>query len=150
MNIEYLQTMAAASRSKTLLDVLRAYTDVIFSKTLGEIWDCIPSFRSTRTNFCSKIQAKFPEKNPDKVTVEELIDKCKPKFTKEIALHIMKIDKGSLTVTWCILAEEAYQAYLLALAVPQECREDDFLQIGVWVVHHPQFVIQELKRVHSE
>ena len=149
MNVEYLQTMAAASRNKKLLDVLKEYTDVIFLKTLGEIWDCIPSFH-TRTKYYSKVRAKFSKRDPDKVTVKELIDNCKPKFTKKIALHIMQITEGSLTVTWCILAEEAYQAYLLALAVPQECREDDFLQIGVWVAHHPQFVIQELKRVHSE
>ena len=62
----------------------------------------------------------------------------------------MRIDKGSLTLTWCIKAEETYQAYLLALNIPQELRKDDFLQVGVWVAYHPQFVIQNLKRIHSE
>ena len=149
MNVKYLETMAVASKSEKLENILKGYTDVIFSKKLGGIWNCIPSFHSTRTKYYSKVKARFPEKVPDEVTVEELIN-CKPKFARKIALHITKIDKGSLTVTWCILAEEAYQAYLLALAIHQECREDDFLQIGVWVAHHPQFVILELKKVHSE
>lgn len=150
MNVEYLQTMAVASRNEKLIDILKKYTEAILSKKLGEIWNYKPSFHSTKTKYCSKVRAKFHGEDPDGITVEELIKKCKPKFAKEIALHIMKIDKGSLTITWCILAEETYQAYLLALKIPQEFREDDFLQIGVWVVHHPQFVIQELKRVHSE
>ena len=64
--------------------------------------------------------------------------------------HAVQVDKGPLTITWCMLAEETYQAYLSALNIPKEHREDDFLQIGVWVVHHPQFVIQELKKVHSK
>ena len=149
MNIKYLETMAAASKSEKLQDVLQAYIDVIFSKTLTEIWDCIPSFHSTSTGCYSIVKAIFSKKVPDDFTVGELI-KCKPKFARKIALQITNINKGSLTVIWCTLAEETYQAYLLALAVPQECREDDFLQIGVWVVHHPQFVIQELKKVHSE
>ena len=150
MNVEYLRTMADASRNDNLKSVLKNYTDTILSKTLGEIWDSIPSLYDTKTKYYSKVRAKFQEKNPDNVTVEELTRKCKPKFIEKIALHIMQIDKGSLTITWCILVEEAYQAYLSALSIPKEHREEDFLQIGIWVVHHPQFVIQELKKVHGE
>ena len=150
MNVEYLEIMASASRSENLKGVLKNYTDVILSKTLGEIWDCMPSFHSMKTKCYSKVRAKFQEKDPNDVTVQELTKKCKPKFIEKIALHIMQIDKGSLTITWCILVEEAYQAYLSALSIPKEHREEDFLQIGIWVVHHPQFVIQELKKVHGE
>ena len=150
MKVDLLQTVADTFENERLKSTLKSYTDIVLSKTLGEVWNDVPSFHSKRSKYYSKVRAKFCGMDPDKVTVKELIDKCKPKFTKEIALHFMKIDKGSLIVTWCILAEETYQAYLLALAVPQKCREDDFLQIGVWVAHHPQFVIQELKKVHSE
>ena len=149
MNIEYLQTMAAASGKVMLRDMLKCYTKNILSKTLGEIWNFVPSLYKTRTKYYSKVRAKFNGKDPDGITVEDLI-KCKPKLAKKIALHIMRIGKGSLTITWCIAAEEAYEAYLLALNVLQEFREDDFLQIGMWVVYPPQFVIQELERVHSE
>ena len=150
MDVEYLRTMANASRNDNLKGVLKKYTDAILSKTLGEIWDCIPSLHGTKTKYYSKVRAKFKEKNPGDVTVEELTKKCKPKFIRKIALHIMQVERGSLKITWCLFAEETYQAYLLALTIPKEHREDEFLQIGIWVVHHPQFVIQELKKVHGE
>ena len=151
MNVEYLEIMASASRNDNLKGVLKNYTDVILSKTLGEIWDFIPSLQSsTKTKYYSKVRSKFQEKNPDDVTVGELTKRYKPRFIKKIALHIMQIDKGSLMITWCMLAEETYQAYLSALNIPKEHREDDSLQIGVWVVHQPQFIIQELKKAHSK
>ena len=149
MNVEYLQTMAIASGNPKLLSTLKCYKDVILSKTLGEVWNSVESFHKIKTKYYSKVRARFHGKDPDIITVNDL-KKHEPNLAKEIALRIMKIGIGSLTVTWCSLAEETYQAYLSVLAVPQECREDDFLQIGVWVAHHPQFVIQELKKVHSE
>ena len=149
MKVEYLQTIAIASGNTKLQDTLKCYTDVILSKTLGEIWNFVPSFYKVKTKYYSRVKARFDGKDPDNVKVKDL-KMYEPKFAKKIALHIMQIDRGSLKFKWCILTEETYQAYLLALSIPQEFREDDFLQIGTWVVHHPQFVIQELKKVHSE
>ena len=149
MNIEYFQTIAIASGNPKLLKILKCYADVILSKTLGEVWNSVPLFHKIKTKYYSKVRARFDGKDPDVIKVNDL-KKYEPKFAEKIAVRIMQITKGSLTVTWCILAQEAYQAYLLALAVSQNCREDDFLQIGVWVAHHPQFVIQELKKIHSE
>ena len=148
MDVEYLQTMAVASGNKRLEDMLTSYTDIVLSKTLGEIWNFIPSFHKTKTKYYSKIRARFHGTDPDNVTVEDL-KKFEPKFAKKIALHIMQIDKGSLRITWCILAEEAYRTYLFALSIPQELHRDDFLQIGPWVVFHPQFVMQKLKKIHG-
>ena len=149
MKVEYLQTIAIASGNAKLQETLKCYTDVILSKTLGEIWNFVPSFHKTKTKYYSKVRAKFHGKDPDHIKVKDL-KKYEPNFAKKIALHIMRIDKGSLLITWCIAAEETYQAYLLALNVSQEQREDDFLQIGMWVAYPPQFVIQELERVYSE
>ena len=149
MNVEYLQTIAVASGNKNLVQLLKSYSDTILSKTLGEIWNFIPSFNKTKTKYYSKVEARFHGKNPDDITVKDL-KKYQPRFAKKIALHIMQINKGSLTITWYISAEQTYQAYLLALSIPQELREDDFLQIGTWVAYPLQSVIQELKRVHGE
>ena len=149
MNVEYLQTMAIASGNTKLLTTLKCYTDIIFSKTLGERWNFVPSFHKIKTKYYSKVKAKFNGKDPDKIEVKDL-KKYVPKFAEKIALHIMEIKCGSLMITWCILAEVTYQAYLLALNTPQEFRGDDFLQIGTWVTYKPQFVIQELKRFHSK
>ena len=149
MYVEFFQTMAIASGNKKLQDALKDYNDIVLNKTLGEIWNFIPSHH-TRTKYYSKVLAKVKKQNPYEITVNELKE-YKPKLAKKIAMHIMQIDKGSLTIiTWCILAEKTYQVYLLALSIPQECREDDFLQVGMWIVYHPQLVVQKLKRVHSE
>ena len=149
MNVEYFHTMASAAGNTKLQGVLRDYTNVVLSKTLGEVWNSLPSFQKTRTKYYDKVRAKFRGENPDNIKVQDL-QNCKPKLAEKIAMHIMQIDKGSLTITWCILAEETYQAYLLALGIPQDQRNDDFLQIGIWVVFHPQSVIQELKKSYSE
>ena len=143
INVDYLQTIALASNNEKLQNIMKNYNDVVLSKTLGEIWSFIPSFHQTRTKYYSKIKAKFHGMDPDDITVKDL-KKYEPKFAKEIALHIMEIGNGSLIITWCILAEEAYQAYLLALSVPQELMKDDFLQIGTWIVFHPQLLIKKL------
>ena len=148
MNVQYLRTIAVASDNKKLQDMVKQYNDFVLSKTLGEIWNSIPSFYPTRTKYYSEVKTKFNKKNPNNVTVKDLL-KHQPRLARKIALHIMKIRGGSLTITWCILAEETYQAYLLALNIPRELRQDDFLQIGPWVAFHPQFVIQELKKVHG-
>ena len=149
MNVEYLQTMAIASGNTKLLTTLKCYTDIVFSKTLGEVWNFVPSFHKIKAKYYTKVRARFDGKDPDNIEVKDL-KKYQPKFAEKIALRIMKIKRGSLMITWCILAEAAYQAYLLVLNTPQEFREDDFLQIGTWVAYKPQFVIQELKRVHSK
>ena len=149
MKVDYLEAIAAASGIAKLKETVKCYTDVILFKRLGEIWNDVPSFYKLREKYYSKVEAKFPKRNPDDIQVKDLI-KYEPRFAKKIALKIMQIKKGSLVITWCIAAEEAYEAYLLALNIPQELREDDFLQIGMWVAYHPQSVILELERVHSK
>ena len=149
MKIDFLQTMAVASGNTKLQDTLKSYNEVILSKTLGEIWNDVPSFHKTKTNYYSKVRSKFHGENPENIKVKDL-KKYQPKFAEEIALSIMEITSGSLTITWCIAAEDTYEAYLLALNIPQELRKDDFLQIGMWVTYPPQFVIQKLKSIHGK
>ena len=149
MKVEYLQTIAIASGNTKLRETMKCYSDIILSKTLGQIWNSVPSFHKTKTKYYNKVRAKFHGKDPDDIKVKDL-KKFEPKLAKKIALHIMQIKKGSLTIIWCIAAEETYEAYLLALSIPQESREDHFLQIGWWVAYPPQFVIQELERVYGK
>ena len=148
MKVEYLQTMVCASGNKKLQATLKNYIDVVLSKTLGEIWNFIPSFHQMKVKFYSQVRVRFHGKDPDNITVEDL-KKYEPKLAEKTALHIMQIERGPLTITWSILAEETYQAYLLALNTPQQLRKDDFLQIGTWTVFHPQSVIQELRKCHG-
>ena len=149
INVKYFQTFADALGNKKLQHVLKNYTETFLSKTLGEIWNSIPSFYKSRTKYYSKVRAKFHGKDPDSITVNDL-EKYKPNLAQKIALHIMQIEKGSIMITWCILAEETYEAYLSSLSILEEFRKDDFLQIGSWITYHPQHVIQELKRACSK
>ena len=148
MNVKYLDTMAAAARNKRLQGLLKDYTNAVLSKTLGEIWNSLPAFKRTRTEYYHEVRAEFPDQIPENIKVLDL-QNFKPALAEKIAMHVMQINKGSLTITWCILAEETYQAYLLALGIPQEQRNDDFLQIGMWVIFHPQSVIKKLKKSHG-
>lgn len=148
MNVEFLQTVAIAAGSEKLQDIIKDYTDVILSKTLGEVWNSIPSFHKIKVKYFSKVKATFHAKNPDDITIKDL-KKYESKLAEKIALHIMQIKSGSITITWCVAAEEAYCAYQLALKIPQGSREDTFLQIGDWVVFHPQSVLQELRKIHG-
>ena len=126
MKVEYLQTMAIAAGNKRLQGILKDYEDIVLSKTLGEIWNFIPSFQRTRTKYYNKVKAKFHGEDPDNIKIKDL-QKFKPKFAKKIAQHIVQINTGSLTITWYILAEETYQAYLFALDIPKGLRNDDCL-----------------------
>lgn len=148
MNVEYLKTMAIAAGSKKLQDMIRDYTDVVLSKTLGEVWNSMPSFQ-IRGKYFNKVKAKFRVRNPDDITIQDL-KKYESKLAGEIALDIMQIKSGSITITWCVAAEEAYCAYQLALKIPQGSREDTFLQIGEWVVFHPQSVLREIRKAHGQ
>jgi len=98
MNVEYLRTMAIAAGNTKLLDVLKNYTDIILSKTLGEVWNYIPSFHKTKMKYYSKVRSRFHRKDPDSITVKDL-KTFEPKFAEKIALHIIQIEKGSLTIT---------------------------------------------------
>ena len=149
MKVDYLQAIAVASNIAKLKETVKCYTDVILSKKLGEIWNNGSLFKTVRSRYYSRVEAKFDGKNPDDIQVKHL-KKYEPSLAKKIALKIAEVKNGSLIITWCIAAEEAYEAYLLALNIPQELREDDFLQIGMWVVYHPQSVILELERFHSK
>ena len=145
MNIRFLEVIANASGNSKLVTLVKNYKDVIYSKTLREVWDCIP-YHTVRTKYYSKLQAKFDGKDPDNVTVEQLKRYCEPYLIKDIALLIGIIEEGSLIITCHIPTDEVYHTYLSALMLPQESRLDSYLQIGDWIVHQPLLVLQNLSR----
>ena len=90
MKVEYLQTIAIASGNAKLRETMKCYSDIILSKTLGQIWNSVPSFHKTKTKYYNKVRAKFHGKDPDDIKVKDL-KKFEPKLAKKIALHIMQI-----------------------------------------------------------
>ena len=144
MNVSFLKVMAIACGNKHLQSLIKNYTDVIYSKPLREVWSCIPHY-SVRDKYYSKLKATFGDKDPDNMTVEELI-KSKPKLAKKIALLIAVVQWKSLLVTWLIPTNEVYQAYLSFLAVPQQSRMDELIQFGNWMAYLPRNILQKYKR----
>ena len=147
MNIRFLEVIASASGNSKLVKLVKNYKGVIYSKTLREVWDCIP-YHTVRTKYYSRLQVKFDGKDPDNVTIEQLMRFCDPYVVKDIAMLIAIIEEGSLKVTWYIPSDEVRNFYLAALILPQESRLDSYLQIGDWIVHHPLLVLQNLHKEH--
>ena len=153
INIKFLETIATAvtvaSGNNKLERIVQDYKDAIYSRTLRQVWDDIPSYRQVKNKYYSKLKSVFCDKDPDNVTVKEVITQCAPQLIKNIALDIMEINEGSLTISWLISTDEVYQAFLSLLAVPQDSRQDNFLQIGAWIVHHPHFFMLEQRKIHG-
>ena len=145
MDVRFLKVIAIACGNKQLLSLIENYTDVIYSKTLREVWNCIPHYTTVRDQYYSKLKATFGDKDPDNMTVEELM-KSKPQLAKKIALLIAVIQWKSLLITWLIPTDEVYQAYLSFLTVPQQSRKDDLIQFGTWMAYPPQHVLQKYQK----
>ena len=139
MDVRFLKTIAIACGNKQLQSLIENYKTVIYSKTLHEVWDCIPHY-AVRDKYYSELKATF-DKDPDNMTVEELI-KSKPQLAKKIALLIAVVQEDSVVVTWFIPTNEVYQAYLSFLTVPQESRKDNLTQFGTWTAYLPKNVLQ--------
>ena len=141
MNISFLKVIAIACGNKHLESLIENYTDVIYSKPLREVWGCIPHY-PVRDKYYSELKAKFGDKDPDNMTVEELM-KSKPQLAKEIAMLIAVVQWESLLVTWLIPTDEVYQAYLSFLTIPQQSRMDELVQFGSWMAYLPKNILQK-------
>ena len=140
MNVNFLKVIAISSGNKQLESLIEDYTDVIYTKTLREVWHCIPHC-SVRDQYYSELKATF-DKDPDNMTVKELM-MSKPQLAKKIAMLIAVIQWESLLVTWLIPTDEVYQAYLSFLTIPQHSRKDELVQFGTWMAYPPRDVIQK-------
>ena len=149
LNIKFLEVIATATGNSKLTSLIASYKNAIYSKTLREVLDHIP-YCTVRTEYYSKLQINFDEKDPDTVTVAEFKRICKPCLVKELTMLIAVIEEGSLRITWLIPTNAVYQAYLSALTIPQELRLGSYLQIGNWVIHHPLHVLINLYKEHCE
>ena len=144
LRLKIFEAISIATGSKRLENTLKEYKKTVFSKTLHEIWDCLPHGNPVRNNYYEKLTITFKDK-PENVTVEKLKEHCTSPLTNDLDDFIIDIHHNCVTITWLIPTDKAYQFFLSALTVPQESREDDFLQIGVWEVYQPQFVLQKLR-----
>ena len=145
MDVRLLKVIAIACGNKKLQRLIQNYTDVIYSKPLREVWNNIPHYSSVRDKYYSELTATFGDKDPDNVTVKELI-KNKPQLAKEIAILIGVVQENSLVITWLIPTDEVYQAYLSFLTVPQQERKDESIQFGTWMSYFPQDVLLKYEK----
>ena len=145
LNIHFLEVIANASGCSKLKNLVKNYKEIIYSKTLKEVWSHIPQY-SAKTNYYSELKVIFNE-NPD-MTVEKFKDLYKPYLIDGVvnAMLITKIKTGSLEITLLIPTDKVYQNILHAIMLPQSSRTDSYLQIGDWIVHHPRMILQNLHK----
>lgn len=135
---------AIASRSKMLKGLLRSYKAVFFSKKLSEIWGHLPQ-KFIRNRYYKKLKAVFHDKDPDNTTVKEVKDYSRYSQSTDLDDFIIELSNNCISITWLVPTDKVYQYFLSALTVRQESRQEDLLQIGTWVVHHPRSILQKLK-----
>ena len=142
LNILLVEVIISALRNSKLKSLIGRYKEAIHSKTLGEIWEYIPQ-ENVNNKYYSEVTQTFASENPYDVTVQELID-----FSKQLAYNIaplVKVIANCLTIISLVPTDKIYQIFLSMIIVPQESRQEDFLQIGTWLVHYPQSVLQKLR-----
>ena len=144
MCIEYLEAIAYAYKNDSLLDLIKNYSQVVYSKPLREVWNYVP-FYSVKDKYYTELTAIFDDEDPDNLTVEEL-NQRKPQLAKEIAMLITVVRIQSLLISWLIPTNKAYQTYLSFLTVPQQSRNDVLVKFGNWMAYLPQFVLLEQQK----
>ena len=131
-----------------LVNLVKNYKKTIFSKPLHEIWNSFPYFE-VRHKYYTKLKATFDKKDPDKVTVEELL-KMTPNLAKKIEMLIVKAQTGSLVVSWLIPTNMVYEAYLSFLTTPQKSRMDRLIEFRNWMAYLPQSVLVEERKFFGQ
>ena len=147
----FLEIIADSYINNSLKDLIENYKQAVFTKSLREVWNSLPhsSKKNEIDNYFSEIKQKLGERNPDDMTIQELLD-SQPQLTMKIALLIGIVQEGSLLISWLIPTDEVYEAYLSFLTVPQQSRKDTFIQFGNWVAHSPRCVLQEEHKKFGE
>ena len=90
---QLLEIIAYAHVNQHLVNLIKNYKKAIFSKTLHEVFSCLPHY-SVRDKYYAKLKATFDDKDPDNVTVEELF-KITPDLAKEIEMLKVRIKINS-------------------------------------------------------
>ena len=148
IRINILEIIAHANMNMQLVNLVKNYRKAIFSKPLHEIWSSLPHY-SVRDKYYTELKAIFDNKDPNKVTVEELFEMT-PKLAKEIEMLIAVVRKGSLVVSWLIPTNKVYEAYLSFLTVPQQSRIDRLFEFRNWMAYLPQFVLVVEKQIFGQ
>jgi len=143
-NTHLVDMIVIGSGNKKLKNLVDRYKESIYSRKLHQVLRYIPE-QPLKTKYYEEIRARFFPQDPDNVTVRDLI-KYNDELVNNIALLPMtRVVVNCLSITWLVPTDKAYQLFLFALTMPQQSRQDDYLQIGNWMVYHPQSVLQKLK-----
>ena len=86
LKIDLVETIVIASENKELVKLVEKYKDAVYSKTLQQVWEGIPSLSKEVKDECSKkIKSYFPSRTPSDVTMSELLTH------KELPFEIAKL-----------------------------------------------------------
>ena len=136
LHLSFLEIIANSYVNDSLVNLIEDYKQVMFTKSLREVWSSLPhiSVKDEIDKYYSELKQKLEDKNPDNMTVQELLD-SEPKLTRKIALLIAVVNEESLLISWLIPTDEVYQAYLSFLTISQQSRKDSYIQFRNWIAY---------------
>ena len=149
--LEIIASTYKAYVNDRLMNLIKDYKEVVFSKSLREVMKSLPHepVKDEVDKYYTEIQQRLDDKNPDNMTIQELLD-SEPSLTRELGLLLSVIREKCLIISWLIPTDEVYQAYLSFLTVPHQSRKDSFIQFKNWVAHLPEYVLQEERKKFGE
>lgn len=144
IHLSFLEIIANSYVNDSLVNLIEDYKQVMFTKSLREVWSSLPhiSVKDEIDKYYSELKQKLENKNPDNMTVQELLD-SEPELTRNIALLIAVVNEKSLLISWLIPTDKVYQAYLSFLTISQQSRKDSYIQFRNWIAYLPECVLQE-------
>ena len=142
--LSFLEIIANSYVNDSLVNLIKDYKQAMFTKSLREVWSSLPhlSVKDKIDKYYSELKQKLDGRNPDNMTVQELLD-SEPELTMKIAKLLVVVNEASLLISWLIPTDEVYQAYLSFLTVPQQSRKDSYIQFRNWIAYLPGCVLQE-------
>jgi len=143
-NTNLVDMIVIGSGNKKLKNLVDRYKESIYSRKLHQVLKYIPE-QPLKTKYYKEVKARFSSKDPDNVTVRELINYNDELVNNIASLPMTRVRANCISITWLVPTDKAYQLFMFALIIPQQSRQDDYLQIGTWMVYHPQSVLQKLK-----
>ena len=150
MTIGFLDAITA--EFSKLKVVLEKYKTDVFRRTLDDVWLDLPRYESRKQKFFSRtdVVIKLGNRDPKEVTVQDLLkDQLNLAEMMAQAMALRNIEEGCIRIFGHIATNNVYQSYLSSLIMIHKSKLVEYMQIGPWIVHSPQCVLQELIKCYG-
>ena len=89
IHLSFLEIIADCYKNNSLRDLIQSYKQVVFTKSLREVWNSLPhsSKNNEINNYYSEIKQSLMDRNPDDMTIQELLD-SQPQLTMALLIGV--------------------------------------------------------------